>query len=52
MLSSVQAFHLHRDVVGWPLLLVLIGIAGPGLATLLLLAIARFAPVQAREERP
>lgn len=48
LLSSVQAFHLHASVGGWKLLLVLIGISGPLLATLMLLSIASFTPIQSR----
>lgn len=48
LLSSVQAFHLHASVTGWKLLLVLIGISGPLVATLMLLSIASFTPIRSR----
>lgn len=48
LLSSVQAFHLHASVGGWRLLLVLVGISGPLLATLMLLSIASFTPIRSR----
>ena len=48
VLSSVQAFYLHRAVTGWALLFVLAGQTGPLLATLFLVALGIAAPVRRR----
>lgn len=48
LLSSVQALNLHASVGGLKLLLVAIGICGPLLATLMLLAIASMTPILPR----
>ena len=48
LLSSVQALNLHASVSGLKLLLVAIGICGPLVATLMLLAIASFTPILPR----
>lgn len=51
LLSSVQAVHLHVGEGDWgplKLVLVAIGICGPLLATLMLLAIASFTPILPR----
>jgi phosphatidylglycerol lysyltransferase len=45
VLSSVQAFFLHRMSTGWDLLAVLVGIAGPAAATLTLWSLALVAPI-------
>lgn len=48
LLSSVQAVHLHASVSGFKALLVAIGICGPLVATLMLLAIAHLTPIVPR----
>lgn len=48
VLSSVQAFFLHRAVTGGAALAVLVGIAGPAAATLTLWTLALVAPIAGR----
>lgn len=44
VLTAVQAFHLHRAVSGWAALFVAAGMAGPLMATALLLTLAVVVP--------
>ncbi|MFN3201028.1 MAG: phosphatidylglycerol lysyltransferase domain-containing protein [Bradymonadia bacterium] len=52
VLTTVQAFHLHRAVSGWSLAFVLAGMSGPLLATLLLLVMALVLPAPVLRHRP